>query len=208
MSDLIPAAAPQTTESRPSLLRHPLVGDVAVVLAWFVVAALLGALLWWQITPLAEYTRTATNAEMGEDQLGRQVSADGWFFMIGGVGGLISGVALSLLRRRDPVATVVLVTLGGLLATWLMLRVGQWLGPANPKDVLAHVPVGHKVPLQLKTSADGVLFTWPLGALLGAIAVLWSSDERHRVQADSWADQWADPRPDQRADPQSGANQG
>ena len=208
MSDLIPAAAPQTTESRPSLLRHPLVRDVAVVLAWFVVAARLGALLWWQITPWAEYTRTATNAEMGEDQLGRQVSADGWFFMIGGVGGLISGVALSLLRRRDPVATVVLVTLGGLLATWLMLRVGLWLGPANPKDVLAHVPVGHKVPLQLKTSADGVLFTWPLGALLGAIAVLWSSDERHRVQADSWADQWADPRPDQRADPQSGANQG
>jgi hypothetical protein len=204
MSELIPAAAAQTTESRPSVLRHPLVRDVAVVLAWFVVAALLGALLWWQITPLAEYTRTATNAEMGEDQLGRQVSADGWFFVIGGVGGLLSGVALSLLRRRDPVATVVLVTLGGLLATWLMLRVGLWLGPANPKDVLTHVPVGHKVPLQLETSADGVLFTWPLGALLGAIAVLWGSDERHRVQADPWAD----PRPDQRADPQSGANLG
>jgi hypothetical protein len=200
MSDLIPASAPQTDGSRLSLLRHPLVRDVAVVLGWFVVAAVLGALLWWQITPLAEYTRTATNAEMGEDQLGRQVSADGWFFVIGGVGGLLSGVALSFLRRRDPVATVVLVTLGGLLATWLMLRLGLWLGPANPKDVLTDVPVGHKVPLQLKTSADGVLFAWPLGALLGAIAVLWSSDERHRVETDPWADQHADPR--------AGANQG
>jgi hypothetical protein len=200
MSDVTPGAAPQPTGPPLSLLRHPLARDVGVVLGWFVVAGLLGALLWWQVTPLAEYTRTATNAEMGEDQLGRQVSADGWFFVIGGVGGLLSGVALSLLRRRDPVATVVLVTLGGLLATWLMLRVGLWLGPANPKDVLTDVPVGHKVPLQLRTSADGVLFTWPLGALLGAIAVLWSSDERHRVQVDPWADE--------RADPRSGANHG
>jgi hypothetical protein len=204
MPDLIPEAAPRTTASRISLLRHPLARDVAVVLAWFVAAAVLGALLWWQVTPLAEYTRTATNAEMGEDQLAKQVSADGWFFVIGAVGGLLSGVVLSLLRRRDPVATVVLVTLGALLATWLMLRLGLWLGPANPKDVLTDVPVGHKVPLQLKTSADGVLFTWPLGALLGAVAVLWGSDERHRAKADPWGDH----RVDQQTDPWPGANGG
>lgn len=165
-------------ETRPALLSRPLVRDVAVVAVWFVVAAAIGALLWWQVTPLAEYTRTATNAAMGEDQLGRQVSADGWFFVIGGVGGLASGVALVLLRRRDPVAMVVLVTLGGLLASWLMLRLGLWLGPPNPKDVIPDVAVGHKVPLQLKTSAGGVVFAWPLAALLGAVAVLWGSEDR------------------------------
>jgi hypothetical protein len=165
-------------ETRPALLSHPLARDVVVVAAWFVVAAIIGALLWWQLTPLAEYTRTATSAEMGEDELGRQVSADGWFFVIGAVGGLVSGVALLLLRRRDPVAMVVLVTLGGLLASWLMLRLGLWLGPPNPKDVLPDVAVGHKVPLQLKTSADGVVFAWPLAALLGAVAVLWGSEDR------------------------------
>ncbi|MGY2875272.1 hypothetical protein ACVW00_002462 [Marmoricola sp. URHA0025 HA25] len=164
--------------TRPALLGHPLVRDAVVVVAWFAVAAAIGALVWWQVTPLAEFTRTATNAQMDEEQLGRQVSADGWFFVIGALGGLVSGIALLTLRRRDPVATVVLVALGGLLASWLMLRLGVWLGPANPKDVLSDVAVGHKVPLQLKTHTAGVDFAWPLGALLGAVGVLWSSDDR------------------------------
>lgn len=163
---------------RPSLLRHPLAQDVVVVFAWFALAALVGAVVWWQVTPLAEYTRTATNAQMDEAQLGRQVSADAWFFVIGTLGGLVSGVALLAWRRRDPVVTVVLVTLGGLLASWLMLRLGLWLGPADPKDVLPHVAVGHKVPLQLKTHTAGVDFAWPLGALLGALGVLWGTDEK------------------------------
>jgi hypothetical protein len=183
MSELTPEAT-ETTGPRPSPLRHPLVTDVLVVLAWFVAAALLGALVWWQVTPLAEYTRTATDAAMGEDQLGRQVSADGWFFAIALIGGLVSGVALLALRRRDPVVTVVLVTLGGVLAAWLMLRVGLWLGPANPKDVLDGVAVGGKVPLQLETHTTGVFLGWPIGALLGATVVLWGSDDRHPRDVD------------------------
>lgn len=172
-----------TDEGRASLLQHPLARDVAAVVAWFVVAAVIGAVVWWQVTPLAEYTRTATSGQLDEEQLGRQVSADGWFFVIGTLGGLVSGVALLALRRRDPVATVVLVTLGGLLASWLMLRLGLWLGPASPKDVLPHVAVGHKVPMQLKTNATGVDLAWPLGALLGAVAMLWGSDEARRSPA-------------------------
>jgi hypothetical protein len=175
------AQGAEGTVARPALVDHPVVRDVALVLAWFVAAAVIGALVWWKVTPLAEYTRTATNAEMGEDQLARQVSADAWFFVIGAVGGLVSGVALLLLRRRDPVVTVLLVAAGALLASWLMLRVGLWLGPANPKDVLRDVAVGHKVPLQLKTSTAGVYFSWPIGALLGSVAVLWGADDRRRL---------------------------
>jgi hypothetical protein len=170
-----------STEVEPPRNRswsHPLLRDVALVVAWFVVAGVVGAFLWWQLTPLAEYTRTSASAQMGEDQLGRQVAADGWFFVIGAVGGLVSGVALLVLRRRDPVAMVVLVTLGAFLASWLMLRIGLWLGPANPKDALPDVAVGDKVPLQLRTGADGVVFSWPLAALLAAVGVLWGSDDR------------------------------
>lgn len=158
-------------------LTHPLVRDAAVVLAWFVALALIGAVIWWQVTPLAEYTRTTTNAQMGEEQLGRQVNADGWFFTIAAIGGLLSGIALLALRRRDPLAMVVLVALGGLLASWLMLRLGIWLGPADPKDVLTGVAVGDKVPLQLKTSAHGLFFVWPVAALIGAVGVIWGLDE-------------------------------
>lgn len=158
--------------------RQPLVADLLVVLVWFVVLAAIAAVAWWQLTPLAEYTRTASNAQMDEEQLGRQVSADGWYFVIAAVGGLLSGIVLLSWRHRDPVAMVVLVTLGALLAAWLMLRVGLVLGPANPKDVLPGVAVGGKVPLQLKTHTSGVVYVWPITALLGAIGVIWGTDSR------------------------------
>jgi hypothetical protein len=159
------------------LRERPLVRDAAFVLAWFVVLAVVAAVVWWQVTPLAEYTRTADNAQMDEQQLGRQVAADGWYVVIAGVGGLLSGIMLLSLRRRDPVATVVLVVLGSLLGGWLMLRLGLWLGPSDPKSVLPHVPVGTKVPLQLEPKATGVLYVWPIMALVGAIGVIWGTDD-------------------------------
>jgi hypothetical protein len=162
--------------------------DAALVLAWFLTLGVLGALLWWQVTPLAEYTRTAQSAAMDEEQLGRQVSTDGWFFTIAAVGGLVSGVALLAIRKRDPLAMVVLVTLGAGLASGVMALVGLWLGPEAPKEVLASVPVGGKVPLQLELHATGVLFVWPITALLGAVGVIWGLDERRTVD-----DEVADP---------------
>ena len=176
-----------TATGPPVARRHPLLRDAGIVALWFVVLGVVAAVVWWQLTPLAEYTRTATNAEMGEEQLGVQVAADGWYFVIAAAGGLVSGVALLSWRRRDPVAMVVLVTLGALLGAWVMLRVGLWLGPADPKSVLPHVAVGAKVPLQLKPHADGVVTVWPIATLLGALAVIWGLDDRRGKAADAAA---------------------
>jgi hypothetical protein len=167
------------------VLRHPLVRDVLVVLAWFAGAALVGALVWWQVTPLAEFTKGEAGAEMGEGELGRQVSADGWFFVIASVGGLLSGVVLLSLRRRDPLAMVVLVALGGLAAGWLMLRIGLWLGPPDPQAVLSQMDVGDTVPVQLEPRARGVQLVWPVAALVGAVGVIWGLDDhRHDLAND------------------------
>jgi hypothetical protein len=172
-------------EEPRSALRHPLVLDAALVLVWFAVVGVLGAVVWWQLTPLAEFTRTATTAQMDEAQLGRQVATDGWYVAIAAVGGLLSGIALVGLRRRDPLAMVVLVAVGGLLAAWLMVRIGLWLGPADPKTVLHDVAVGGKVPLQLKPHASGVWFVWPIAALVGAIAIIWGLDDHRPLQDES-----------------------
>jgi hypothetical protein len=198
---------PQATEAptpAPSFLQHPLLRDAVTVLVWFAALGVVGALVWWQVTPLAEFTRTATNAEMGEEQLGRQVAADGWFVVIGGIGGLISGVVLLVWRRRDPVAMVVLVALGGLLAGWVMLEVGLWLGPQDPKHALAHVAVGAKVPMQLKPHASGVEFTWSIAALLGALGVIWGVDNRPEHPRDADAADRTDGGEDESDDPRRG----
>jgi hypothetical protein len=184
VSELTPPEAPPAPSPSPRTpALVPIVRDAAWVLAWFVVAGVLGALVWWQVTPLAEFTRSTTSGQMGEDQLGRQVAADGWYFVIAAAGGLVSGVALTALRRRDPLVTVVLVALGALLASGLMLEVGLWLGPGDPDKVLLHAAVGDKVPLQLKTHATGVPLIWPITALLGAVGVLWGVDDRRHEAA-------------------------
>lgn len=159
------------------LVRHPIVRDVLLVVGWFGAAGVVGALVWWQVTPLAEFTRVETGQEMGEGQLGRLVAADGWFFVIAAVGGLLSGIALLSLRRRDPVVMVVLVAVASLGASWLMLRVGLWLGPPDPESVLSTVSSGETVPVQLELRARGVQYVWPVATLLGAIGVIWGLDD-------------------------------
>ena len=175
-----PAEPPSRRPVLGGRLRHPVVADAALVLGWFLVLGVLAAVVWWQLTPLAEYTRTAANAEMDERQLGVQVSTDGWYLTIAAVGGLVSGIVLLSLRGRDPVAMVLFVTLGSLLGGWVMIRVGLWLGPRDPTFVLPHTAVGGKVPLRLEPHAPGVIYAWPISALLGAVGVVWGTDDGRR----------------------------
>lgn len=153
--------------------------DALAVLVWFALLGAAGALVWWQVTPLAAFTRTSDNAVMGSTELAKQFSTDGWYFVIALVGGLLSGVVLMLWRRRDPLLTVVLVALGGGLAAWMMLRLGLVLGPPKPSTATTmHLPVGSRIPVQLAPRAPGVGFVWPVAALLGALGALLLSPKR------------------------------
>ncbi len=174
----LPAEPAEAREDRRRRAVLDGLGDLSVVVAWCVVAGLLAAVVWWQVTPLAEFTRTATNGEMGEQALAREVAADGWFFVVCAVFGLITGIALVWWRRRDPLLMVLLVAAGGILATWVMVTVGLALGPADPGTVLPDAALGAKVPLQLEVQATGLYATWSVAALIGAIGVIWGTERR------------------------------
>ncbi|HEX4190403.1 MAG TPA: hypothetical protein VHZ06_05355 [Marmoricola sp.] len=150
--------------------------DLSVVVAWFAVAAVLAAVVWVQVTPLPRFTRTANNGTMGEDQLVKQFATNGWFLVIAAVAGLISGVALMLLRRKRPIAMVLLIAVGGVLATVIMLQVGLVLGPDSPSKTLATVKVGATVPVQLKPDVHAIYFVWSVTALVGAVLALWGRE--------------------------------
>ncbi|MGO4256284.1 hypothetical protein [Marmoricola sp. RAF53] len=191
-----PDAGPATTDAprtdEPDWWREhgrPGLRDLGVVAAWFVVAGVLGAVVWWLVTPLAEFTRTADNGVMDEQQLAKQVATDGWFVVIALVGGLISGIALLSWRRRDPLLMVVLVALGGGLATWVMLRTGLILGPPDPDKVLATAKAGDKIPVRLDPTATGIYVVWSVAALLGAIGVIWGTDSTTRREQAEKAEQ-------------------
>lgn len=166
------------------MTRHAALREAGLVLGWFVVLGVLGGVLWWLVTPLAEWTRTAKSASMDELNLGVSVAADGWFFVIGAVGGLVSGFVLTAWRRRDPLVTVLLVAGGAGLASLLTYLVGHALGPGPVHEALAHARVGQQVPAQLEVHAPGVYLVWPVAALFTALAVLWgTSEETTRVES-------------------------
>ena len=158
-------------------LSRALAREAGLVLGWFVVLGIVGGVLWWAVTPLAEWTRTAKSATMDEANLGVAVASDGWFFVIAAVGGLVSGFVLAAWRRRDPVATVVLLTCGSALATVLMRVIGRALGPGSYEAALRTAEVGARVPVPLTVHAPGIYLVLTITTLITALAVLWGTTE-------------------------------
>jgi hypothetical protein len=147
--------------------------DALVVAVWFAVAGLVGALVWWQVTTLPTLTRTGDSASQAPNQLVGQVGIDGWYFVVAAVAGLVSGIVLMWWRRRDPLLMVILLALGGGLAAWLMMRAGLVLGPEPELTALRDLKEGAEVSMQLKLHAPGMVWIWPIAAVLGALLQLW-----------------------------------
>lgn len=165
------------TSHRPAQSRRPSLRagliDAAIVAVWFAVAGAVGALVWWQVTTLPQLTRSGDNASQAPDQLVGQVGIDGWFFVVAAVGGLLSGIILLAWRRRDPLLMVVLVALGGGLASWVMVRAGLALGPGPEIAALRELAEGGEVSMQLKLHATGMVWIWPVAAMMGVLLQLW-----------------------------------
>ena len=146
--------------------------DAAVILGTLVVLGLVGGVLWWLLVDPATYTRTRQGGVMSEAQFARQFDADGVYVAIAAVAGLLSGLALSWWRRRDPLLTSVLLVLGSVLAAALMVLVGRLLGPGDPGPALRSAAVGARVPVRLTVDAFPVYLVWPLAVLAGDLLVL------------------------------------
>lgn len=177
---------PHVTLSQEERLdqRRKLIEDVlvstTVVTAWFSAVAMIGALVWVQVTTLPGFTWNGERGTMDELELSKQFSADGWFLVIAVVAGLFSGLILLLMRKSSPALMVGLIGLGGGLATWLMLACGLAWGPEDPNIGLAQASVGDVVPVQLQVDAQGIYYAWSIAALLGAAVAIWILEKREQ----------------------------
>jgi hypothetical protein len=179
-TDTTPAAPEPTPAESPAAPPAPArawvvdsLRDVLVVAAWFVVAGILGGWIWSVVATPPKVTRVGDSASVPSEELVKQVGMDGWFIVIAVVAGVVSGLVLLAWRRRDPLLTVALVTLGGALASWLMIHVGRALGPSDPIAALRKLPDGAHVSEALKLHAPGAAWTWPIAAAFGALIYLW-----------------------------------
>jgi hypothetical protein len=146
------------------------------VLGTFVLLGLACAVAWWLLVDLAEFSGAVTGgASMGELELGKRFNADGWYAVLGIVGGFLAGLLLTWWRSRDPLLTVLLLLPAAGLAAATTALVGGVLGPGEPATTGAGPPPGETVPVSLAVTADVVYLMWPMAALAGALMVLWSS---------------------------------
>lgn len=149
--------------------------DVLAVLGGYLVLGLVCGVVWWLLVDPPVYVKRAAGGSMGELQLDKRFDADGWYAVIAGVAGLLSGLLMSWWRSRDNLLTTVLLVPGAALAAALMAFTGRLLGPVAADQALALAERGDRVPLPLEVTAAAGYLVWPIAALIGALLVLWST---------------------------------
>ena len=161
--------------------------DVLVVLASFVVAALLAGALWPQLVDPVVVERAENGILTGEVALGDRFDTVGWYSLLAGACGLLLGAVLVARRHAHEVITLLAVLVGACLAAWLSARIGTWVGPDDPNQVLADAEVGATAEDRVVLTADVAYLVWPISAMIGSVVVLWSRPGRRTEDDDTEA---------------------
>ena len=75
--------------------------------------------------------------------------------------------------------TLAAVLVGAVLAGWVMVQVGQALGPPDPRQLAKTAPERTRLPSDLRIAGKSPYVAFPAGATLGlAVVLLWLS-KRH-----------------------------
>ncbi len=174
--------APQTPDEQPA---HPLgppdgtgkrtgreAAAGALIALLCAVAGVLLGFLWLRLAPRVPLVSDGSAIYLKDSEGEQSIGADGWFTLLGLGMGLVSAL-LVFWRRRQGVAVVLGLAVGGVLGSVLAWQLGVHLGPS--KDLIAHAKqIGaNKVfhgPLALH--AKGALLAWPLAAVVGYVALV------------------------------------
>ncbi|MDP3967293.1 MAG: hypothetical protein Q8Q02_03365 [Nocardioides sp.] len=186
--------ADQPGADRTRSTRRPVV-EAALAVAVLAVLGLLGGIAWWWVWEPSFYTVTQGQGAMLEPDLSRRFAADGWYAVIGGTLGLVSGLVLTWRLRAHRLVTLAALLVGSVLAVVLMTATGTLLGPTDTDAALAAAKEGSRVAMELEVGVPAFYLAWPVFALFGACLVLWGGTDaqpprRHRPPGDLALDAW------------------
>ncbi len=147
------------------------VREASVITVAVALGGVLLGLLWLWLAPrvplVGDVTGNSWVVYLKDSEGEQAIGVDGTFTLLALAFGVLSAVAVFLLRRRGGVPLVVALGVGGLLGSLLAWRLGVWLGPQQ--DVIAHakaVGKGATFSAPLKLGAKGALLAWPVAALV------------------------------------------
>lgn len=168
--ELTPVAEPAQERSWPSPLQ------IGLVLLACVVAGAVVGVVWEVLTPLPRLQVVGDRVLLPGAEDETAVAADGWFAVCAGVAGIVSAVAVFVRVREARISVLAGLTLGGLLAAVIAWRVGVAVGPDSVRAEAAGLSDGESFSGPLELSAVGVLFTWPLTAVITYFALAAGTD--------------------------------
>jgi hypothetical protein len=148
----------------PSLAQDAFAGVLAAV-----ATVLLGApvgLLWAVVAPRTEVVLVGQDVRLLQPGSSAFIAADGVFLLAVAVAGAVGGLVAWRLGRAHGPAVVVGLTLGGLLAAYVAMVVGEQVGRAELEALVRAAQPG-AIELTLRLRAQEALVGWPVGALLG-----------------------------------------
>ena len=129
-------------------------------------------LLWLWLAPRVPLISSGTAVYLQDSEGEQAVGADGWFTLLGLGMGLLCALVAFWRRRSGGVAVVLGLAAGGVLASVIAWRVGVALGPTT--NVVAHadqVGANRVFDAPLVLHAKAALLTWPIGSMLGFVAL-------------------------------------
>src|SRR5215472_5540294 len=97
------------------------------VVAAAVLAGAVGAVVWWLVAPVAKVVIRSDGGFFVDPDPEQYAAADFCFGLVALVLGVLVGV-LVWWRTRDGLSAVVGLAVGGVLGTFVMRYLGQWLG--------------------------------------------------------------------------------
>jgi hypothetical protein len=130
----------------------------------------LGGLIWVWLTDPATYRVTARGGYLDERGLAETFNADGWFLVVGVLGGLVLGWVVGLRWRRYGWSLALMLLGAAVLASALTYVVGHALGPGPLGPQLDAAAPAERVSAPLSIQATGVYLGWPVGTMAGLLA--------------------------------------
>jgi hypothetical protein len=113
---------------------------------------------WSAVAPTSQYVLTDAGPQLADPETQSLIAADGWFALITGGLGLVCGAVAYVVARRHPIAALLGLTGGGLLAAYITLNVGT----SAKGTIQAAAPGGMTTTDFLGVTAHGVLLAWPI----------------------------------------------
>jgi hypothetical protein len=149
---------------------YPVLHVVAVLAAYVVVGAAAGW-LWYKLWTPAEGTVVGHIWFADGDALRGAFSGTGLYVLVAAAAGFGVGLVCAFLGGRRPVLTLVAALAGSVLAAWLMLKIGQDLGPADPQELARTARDQSRLPSALRVSGLSPRLAFP-GGTLAALALV------------------------------------